>query len=233
MVRGMRIRRWPVFIMVGLLGLLGAGCASGPGRAKKSVEPLNLSHAKAAVLAYVDDGHYARELAAVSTEARAWIVRRAEARLPGERLAVVFDIDETVISNLPHMRAEDFGYNPRRWEEWVATANGPALPAVKAVYDAARAADVAVLFLTGRKEPVDRAGTVENLRREGMADYAELKLLPENTGRRTALERKTEARAAWAAQGWTIIATIGDQESDLGAHAERGFKLPNPFYHIP
>ncbi|MCU0792257.1 MAG: HAD family acid phosphatase [Opitutaceae bacterium] len=234
--------RTMVWVTAGLLVSLVAttGCATGAGRnpapahgATATAEPLNLSHAKDAVLAYVDEGHYARDLAAVAAEAQAWIERRAAERRPGERLAVVLDIDETVISNLPHMRAEDFGYNPRRWEEWVASANGPALPAMKTVYDAARAAGVDVLFLTGRKDPVDRAGTEENLRREGMADYAELKLLPENTGRRTALERKTEARAAWEAQGWTIIATIGDQASDLGAHAERGFKLPNPFYHIP
>ncbi len=104
---------------------------------------------------------------------------------------------------------------------------------MREVYEAARAADVAVLFLTGRKDPVDRAGTVENLRRQGMGDYAELKLATKDDPRLTARERKTAARAEWTARGWTIIATMGDQESDLGEHAERGFKLPNPFYHIP
>lgn len=34
--------------------------------------------------------------------------------------------------------------------------------------------------------------------------------------------------------GYTIIANIGDQDSDLrGGHAERTFKVPNPFYFIP
>ena len=33
------------------------------------------------------------------------------------------------------------------------------------------------------------------------------------------------------AEGYTIIGNIGDQLSDLeGGHAERTFKLPNPFY---
>jgi hypothetical protein len=32
----------------------------------------------------------------------------------------------------------------------------------------------------------------------------------------------------------TIIANVGDQESDLaGGHAERMFKIPNPFDFIP
>jgi hypothetical protein len=33
---------------------------------------------------------------------------------------------------------------------------------------------------------------------------------------------------------FTIIANIGEQESDLvNEHAARRFKLPNPFYYIP
>jgi hypothetical protein len=34
--------------------------------------------------------------------------------------------------------------------------------------------------------------------------------------------------------GVAIIANVGDQASDLiGEHAERTFKVPNPFYFIP
>ncbi len=196
-------------------------------------EPVNLSDAKAAVVAYVEDGRYQRDLAAVAAEAKAWIEARAGARRADERLAVVFDVDETVLSNLPVMRDEDFGYNTREWTAWIKKAQAPALAPVREVYLAARAADVAVLFLTGRKDPRDRAGTVENLRREGMGDYAALQLAPNDRQKITSRERKTAARAAWVAEGWTIIATVGDQESDLGEHAERGFKLPNPFYRIP
>lgn len=196
-------------------------------------EPLNLSDAKAAVEAYVRDGRYDRDLAAAAAEARAWIVARAAAQKPGERLAVVFDIDETVLSNLPVMRAEDFGYNSREWAAWIKKAEAPALPAVKDVFLAARAAGVAVLFLSGREDPRDVAGTAKNLRRQGMGDYAALQLTPAALKKVSNRERKTAARAAWAAEGWTIIASIGDQESDLGEHAERGFKLPNPFYKIP
>jgi acid phosphatase len=218
-------------------GLLFAGCSTVPTgsspAASSGREPTNLSDAKAAVLAYVERGDYARDFEAAALEARAWIEERAAARRPGERLAVVLDIDETVLSNLPHMRAEDFGYNPRDWSEWVEAAEAPALPAMRAVFEAARAAGVEVLFLTGRKDPADRAATTINLRREGMGDHAALVLAAPDDPRRTALERKTAVRAAWVAEGWTLIATIGDQESDLGAHAERGFKLPNPFYRIP
>lgn len=201
----------------------------------KTSEPLNLSDAKAAVLAYVDSGAYDRDFAAAAAEARAWIEQRAAARRAGERLAVVFDIDETVLSNLPHMRAEDFGYSPRDWADWVASANAPALAPMLDVFRAARTRDVAVLFLTGRRDPEERAATAENLARAGFSGYAALRLADSREAKlRTAAERKAAARAAWAAEGWTIIATVGDQESDLsGGNAERGFKLPNPFYLIP
>jgi len=49
----------------------------------------------------------------------------------------------------------------------------------------------------------------------------------------TAAERKTARRAALTAEGFTLIASIGDQESDLaGGFVERTFKLPNPFYAV-
>jgi hypothetical protein len=44
---------------------------------------------------------------------------------------------------------------------------------------------------------------------------------------------KTEERRKLAEAGYTIIATVGDQESDLeGGFAECRFKVPNPFYFI-
>jgi hypothetical protein len=37
-----------------------------------------------------------------------------------------------------------------------------------------------------------------------------------------------------AAQGFTIIANVGDQPSDLaGGNAERTYLVPNPFHRIP
>ncbi|CCE07932.1 exported hypothetical protein [Bradyrhizobium sp. STM 3843] len=45
---------------------------------------------------------------------------------------------------------------------------------------------------------------------------------------------KTSKRVDIESRGFTIIASIGDQKSDLaGGHAEMTFKLPNPFYFIP
>jgi predicted secreted acid phosphatase len=150
-------------------------------------------------------------------------------RLPDERLAVVLDIDETVLSNLPEMRANDFGYLPAAWDAWVARGEAPVIEPVLAFYRAARVAGVDVLFITGRKES-DRPGTEKNLKGVGMGDYAGLWLKP-NDVKMTTEQFKTETRRKLQAEGRVIIANLGDQESDLaGGFAERTFKLPGPFY---
>ncbi|WFU80756.1 HAD family acid phosphatase [Bradyrhizobium sp. CIAT3101] len=50
----------------------------------------------------------------------------------------------------------------------------------------------------------------------------------------SASEFKTVARSDIENKGFSIIANVGDQWSDLvNGHAEMAFKLPNPFYFIP
>jgi HAD superfamily, subfamily IIIB (Acid phosphatase) len=47
-------------------------------------------------------------------------------------------------------------------------------------------------------------------------------------------EYKRHARIDIERKGYAIIANVGDQQSDLAfEHAERIFKIPNPFYYIP
>ena len=44
---------------------------------------------------------------------------------------------------------------------------------------------------------------------------------------------KAPLRAEIERAGYTIIANMGDQPSDLfGGHAEKMFLLPNPFYRV-
>jgi acid phosphatase len=215
----------PAFLALGL-----ANCATiAPSR-----EPGNLSEAKLAVGRYVESGRYHADLAAVATPAKQWILRRAQvsAKNPSEKLAIVFDIDETTLSNLKHMQGTDWGYQSAVWDEWVKTSSAPAILPLRDVYETAVAHKIAVFFITGRKELTRRA-TVQNLRAQGMGTFEELIVRP-NDSKNSALLFKTAERKRIADQGFTIIANLGDQQSDLaGGYAERTFKLPNPFYLIP
>lgn len=142
---------------------------------------------------------------------------------------MVFDRDEALLSNLPPIRENDFGFLPAAWAQWVQDGKAPAIEPVRATYRAARRRGVEVIFITGRRER-DRAGTEKNLRAIGCADHAVLVCKPD-ASKETAAAYKTAVRARLEAEGRSIIANLGDQESDLaGGHAERTFKLPNPFY---
>lgn len=193
--------------------------------------PANISTTKKAVLRYVDSGEYTKDLAAIADQARGWIATRAGVSIEGEKLAIVLDIDETVLSNLPHMRDMDFGYLPKFWDEWVEEGTAPAIEALRQVYEIARLYQVTVFFITGRKES-DRPGTVKNLAAMSMGEYEQLICKPVGyTG--TSRDYKTAARKGLEAEGFTIIANVGDQHSDLqGGYSEKIFKLVNPFYLI-
>ncbi len=195
---------------------------------------VNLSRVKATLVTYYRSGDYFADVQAVADEASAWLQERVAARQPGERLAMVFDIDETVLSNVPHMMSQDFGYVPTVWEHWVEQGEAPPLEATRALYRQALELGVAVVFLTGRGEDREKEGTLVNLKAAGMDGYTRIIFKGKTDVAPTAAERKTARRAALEAEGWTIIASIGDQQSDLaGGYTERTFKLPNPFYEIP
>lgn len=214
----------PRHLLVVLSLVLAAGCASG------SREPLNLTTHKGALIRYRDSGKYERQIAAVTQHAMRWIETRAARRAAGERLAVVLDIDETALSNWENFRRDDFGYVSERWHAWLDRAEAPAIGPVRELYREARRAGVAVIFLTGRTER-DRAATERNLRAQGYDDYQQLIVWPDGGTWENSAAFKTEIRRKLVAEGWVIIANIGDQESDVtGGYAEKMFKLPNPFY---
>lgn len=204
-----------------VVGLVTAGCSS------ISNEPSNLQFKKQELIAYVESGEYDRQLGAVAQHASEWIERRAAGG--GKKLAVVFDLDETLLRNWSQIQGDDFGYVSSRWNAWVGAAKAPAIDPVRETYRVARRRGVDVLFITGRPER-QRSATEANLRELELTEFATLICKPdEDKGTTGAF--KTAARQRLTSDGWVIIANIGDQESDLaGGYAERTFKLPNPFY---
>lgn len=186
---------------------------------------------------------YDADIARVDHQAAAWIARRAP---HVARPALVLDIDETALSNWPVMVHNDFAYfrdgdcdlnAPRAcgqaaWEKsGVASAIAPTL----ALFNAAKAAGVAVFFVTGRRETAEESAATEtNLRKAGYDGWAGIFLRPPDSHEMSVAVFKSGARAKIEAQGYRIIANVGDQQSDVaGGHAERRFKLPNPYYYVP
>jgi predicted secreted acid phosphatase len=201
-----------------------------------AVEPTNLSTAKQQVQHYVATGEYGKEVARVAAEANKYLIRRIPRGIPktakiSKKLAVVFDIDETTLSNARHIQANDYGYLPKVWDAWVAEGQATAIYPVQAVYNTAVNAGIDVFFITGRT-PDGAAATERNLRQVGYETWARIIYKPVDFAE-PARAFKIDARRKLAAEGYLIILNIGDQNSDLvGGYAEKIFKLPNPFYIV-
>jgi hypothetical protein len=150
----------------------------------------------------------------------------APRRLTGKP-AMVLDIDETSLSNYDSLAA--FGFFAAGLVAPAALGTSPALPPVLDLYKLARRRGVAVFFVTGRPD-LASIPTMANLRTAGYTEWDGLQFKP--SGLHTE-EYKAGARAAIEKKGFDIVLNVGDQESDLdGGHADRAFKLANPFYFI-
>ncbi|MFK4693521.1 HAD family acid phosphatase [Streptomyces pristinaespiralis] len=158
----------------------------------------------------VDYDTWRRDVAAVVTQARPYIEERT-ADPAGEKQAIVLDIDNTSLETHFH----PFWKLPT--------------PAIQEMRELARYADsrgVAVFFVTARPGIIHSL-TDWNLKKTGYpVDGLYVRDLPDLFNEVSAY--KTEKRAEIEAKGYTIIANIGNNTTDLvGGHAERTFKLPD------
>ncbi len=229
-----------------------AGCQNPP--PKRMVDthwPINIGVLARQLVVYRCTD-YIKEIAAVFDGAREWVEQRAP---QVEKPAIVLDIDETSLSNweaIYHNRFAFVANGPCDLAEthtlcgnraWELSARAVALPPTLDFYRFAKTLKgkngdgVAVFFITGRnEEPAERAATENNLRQVGYETWEKLILRPRSSYGPVSIYKSGERKQI--EERYRIIANIGDQYSDLigdldDDHAERCFKLPNPFYFIP
>ncbi|MFB8776594.1 HAD family acid phosphatase [Streptomyces broussonetiae] len=165
--------------------------------------------AATAAAADVDYTTWQRDCQAVMDQALPYLKERIAAPRPGERQAIVLDIDNTALET-------DFGFS------YPQPANKPVLEAARYAQDHG----VAVFFVTARPGIIysfteynlkHRGYRVSGLYVRGLIDLF-----------RNVADYKTAQRADIESKGYTIIANIGNSATDLsGGHAERTFKLPD------
>jgi acid phosphatase len=199
----------------------------------------NLYDAQRLVEQYITGGRYDEDFAKVVTSAQAWLESRARAV---SKPAIVLDIDETSLSNWPAYRVNgwvritngecDLQQGPCGLRAWQALGQAKALAPTLALARRARELNVAVFFITGRPSRL-RQATERNLKDQGY-EWTDLILEPDGATFASASDFKAPERRKLTEQGYTIILSLGDQQSDLtGGYAERTFKLPNPVYYLP
>jgi acid phosphatase len=146
------------------------------------------------------------------------------------RPALVLDIDDTSLSTYRCLKAVDFD---RGKGDCAARSDLPPIRQTRSLYRFARRNHATVFFITGRRAK-SRATTTTNLRAAGYRGKLHVRLRPDRERPGTHDGWKARTRRAITARGYTIVANVGDQRSDLtGGHALRAFKLPNPMYVIP
>jgi len=145
----------------------------------------------------------------VMNQALPQLKQRIASTKPGEKQAIVFDIDNTTLET-------DFGFS------YPQPANKPVLEVAKY----AQEHGVALFFVTARPGIIYsvtdynlkyRGYKVSGLYVRGFLD------LFKNVG-----DYKTAQRIDIESKGYTIIANIGNSATDLsGGHAEKTYKLPD------
>ncbi|WP_328942778.1 hydrolase [Streptomyces sp. NBC_00250] len=181
----------------------------GPAPAASAADPDSHSTSTAAIKD-VDYTTWLRDVAAVVDEARPYIEERSE-NAGREKQAIVLDIDNSSLET---------DFHPF-WE-----LPTPAIADVRTLVRNAHARGVDVFFVTARPGIIYSL-TDWNLKQAGYpVDGLYVRSLPDLFAEVGAY--KTAQRAKIEAKGYTIIANIGNNTTDLvGGHAERTFKLPD------
>jgi acid phosphatase len=208
------------------------------------IDPVNINWVKIQLTNY-KAGNYDYDIAAVLSDARLYVERRMKQSVT--KPAVVLDIDETSLSNWPNLKADDFGFFlnvdcssgelPCGFNNWVMLGTAPAIQPTLQFFDYLVSQNISVFFVTGRREK-QRGKTEENLAMAKFKGWTRLVTRPDDDNASSIIAFKSGEREKIEKEGYTILANVGDQRSDLegnasGEHAECGFKLPNPFYFIP
>lgn len=150
--------------------------------------------------------------------------------------AWVFDIDETLLSNIPYYQSHGFGsdiFDEQSFDDWVDLAEAPALPSSLSLYNELLKLKFKIFLLTGRSE-YQRNTTAKNLEYAGYSNWERLFLRGPSDQGTLATVYKSKKRKELEDEGYRIHGSSGDQWSDLIGYAvaKRSFKLPNPMYYI-
>ncbi|WP_308491614.1 HAD family acid phosphatase [Microbacterium terrisoli] len=167
----------------------------------------------------------------------------------GEKPAIVLDADDTTLWTYDMEVADmHFVFNPTTQnDDWVQPERFPATPGMVAATNTIRDAGCTMIGLTGRGADQKQA-TLGNLAKYYTGFTSENYYTKWAAGQQpsyitcatvkcTTIEYKSQTRAyieTPAGGGYTIVANVGDQFSDLiGTRADHTVKLPNPTYYLP
>jgi 5'-nucleotidase (lipoprotein e(P4) family) len=128
-------------------------------------------------------------------------------------LAIVTDIDETVLDNSAYdvkqsLQGKD--YEQKSWEEWTGLAQADTVPGALPFLKYAAFKGIKIFYLTNRAE-AERKGTLANLVRFGFPDAVNENLILKQT------VSSKESRRQAISEKYTVVMLMGDNLADFSA----------------
>ncbi len=132
---------------------------------------------------------------------------------PGKPLAVVTDIDETLLDNSPYdaqRAAANLDYDLATWKAWTAKGICDTVPGAPAFFKYAASKGVTVFYITNRDED-ERAGTTKNLKLYNLPFVDDVHLLLKQGS------SSKESRRQQVLKKYNIVLLCGDNLPDFDA----------------
>lgn len=171
---------------------------------------------------------------------QAWYQIKKQAASGGTKLAVVVDLDETILDNSLYQVdrwGKGLGFTQDSWSEWVNQKKADLVPGAKTFLEKTRNLGITVVFMSNRMHH-NLQPTIENLKGLKVWDKKDLFLLREDKQDTKDLRRKEvlEGKGRMNKVGpLKVLAYLGDQIGDFPIKSDEGFGvsqflLPNPTY---
>ena len=191
-------------------------------------EIVNLTDAKDRVKDYYESGKFDEKVNSIISEA----IEKLEDITFTEHSTVIFDVDETALSNYEYTKRLGFGYTWQSWDKWVKSAKAKAIPGVKKLYDYLISRKVKVIFLTGRT--AEQCGATKiNLVNEGYTKFDTLICRKKDEAQLKTKIYKIGALKMLTKKNYRIIGCIGDQPTDINLDiCKLNILIPNYLYKL-
>lgn len=142
--------------------------------------------------------------------------------IKGKKKAVVVDLDETMIDNSLYAGWQvknGQGFSPKTWTKWVDARQSGAIPGAVEFSNYVNANGGTMFFVSNRRDDVEKAGTIDDMKRLGFTGVSEKTLLLKKDKSNKSVRFKQVED-----MGYDIVLFVGDNLNDFG---DDPYKKPN------
>ena len=199
------------------------------------------SYPAAEVEGYYTSKAIKRDRQDVATAAWRWIrdwtsanCGSTKAEIRACKATVVFDVDETLLNSYTYSIAQNpqFTYNNTTWNAYVAACGYQGIPQTRKLYNKVISLGLHVSLISAASR-TNKTPMTACLHTHGIAAWDHYFMRGEQGASLTDGQWKAQQRKHLQEKGLVIVASIGDQVSDMSyGHLLHGFLLPNTMYFI-